>query len=805
MKKLRDSWYVIVCFLGLLGVSAMMLWETKSRPYNLIGRFAIIQFLLLLLAAILFFIYFRRQWQGSLIQTDHRYLDQIRISNERYSLVSRATNDCIWDWNLVTNRVYRDDKKLETLLGYPAWEPEEVDKQWRLHVHPDDWQQMTAARATIFNDPEQNYWEGRYRFLRPDGSYAFVSDRGYIIRDSNGKAIRMIGASNDISQRIQAEKELVSSEKRFRSLVEKGSEIIVLHDRNGIIQYISPSSLTILGFHPEERVQHSGYENVHPEDIPVLRGRLEKLMAIPGAVSRAQWRHRHRDGSWRWMDGVATNLLEDPAVQAVVHNFRDITEQKEAEERLLAEKESLDSFINSLPGIFYCFDKNGRFIRWNRNLADVSGYTDTEIAAMHPLQFIAEADKPLVSSKIAEVFEKGFAETEAAFQLQNGFTIPYYFNGKMVLLKGEPCLVGMGLDITVRKQNEEKLQLLQSVVTNANDGVLITEAWPIEGTGPKIVYVNEAFSRIVGFSADELLGATPRVLQGKDTDRAKLTQIREALLTQKPVQLELLNYRKDGTPFWTYISISPVKNNLGECTHFISIQNDITERKLQEKEMQEQKAELQALPGYLQHAREEERRFIAREVHDELGQLATAIKIDIDWLLLQPYFNNEQAVRRANHAASVIEVLISSIRQIAHRIRPSVLDDFGLVAALKMHCDEFSKLTNTAVSLQANIDDKNLSPVFSTEVFRIVQESMTNIMRHAKATHVTIILQEKGQIMYVTVKDDGIGFDTKLRKNTLGLIGLRERAVYLDGQLQIDSQPGQGTTITASFPRMDET
>lgn len=800
MKMSRDAWYAIAFFGILLVTGMLLLWEPDTGTFRYIGRHSI-QLVSLLLLGSIFLLYYRSRQDGQVTNNNAHYLEQIRISNERYSFVSRATKDCIWDWNLLTNKVYRDNKKLETLFGYPAWEADEVDTQWRKHVHPDDWEKLTKERALIFEDPKQAYWEGEYRFLKPDGDYAFVWDCGYIIRDHSGRPIRMIGASNDISKRKETEMELLRSEKRFRSLVEKGSEIIAMHDRNGTITYVSPSSFSVLGYDPAERTGQSALDHIHPDDLPVISEKLAALLKTPGSVNRAQWRHLHQNGSWRWMEGVATNLLEDPSVQAVVHNFRDITEQKEATERLRDEKESLDSFINSLPGVFYCYDKEGRFMRWNTNMAKVTGYSDSEIATMHPLQFIAEADGSLVAARIGEVFEKGFAEVEAGLRLKDGRIIPYYFNGKLVMLGGEDCLVGMGIDIAARRQNEEQLKLFQSVVMNANDGVLITEARPIEGGGPKIVYANEAFSRISGFTQEELLGATPRILQGKDTDREKLAVIKKALLHLTPVQVELLNYKKDGTPFWVSISISPVKNNLGECTHFIAIQNDVSERKAREKALQDQKAELKGLQEYLQQAREEERRYIAREVHDELGQLATAIKIDIDWFLLQAPKWNEQSVKRSNHASRVTDILISSIRKIAHKIRPSVLDDFGLVAALKLHCEEFSALNNIPVSFYAELDERNMPDTYATEIFRIVQESMTNIMRHAKASEVQVSMREGEDRIFITITDNGVGFDTNSSKKTLGLIGIRERAVSLNGQMHITSKPGQGTTIAVSFPR----
>ncbi len=278
----------------------------------------------------------------------------ILISNERYDLVSKATNDCIWDWDMITNINTRGNKRLETLLGYPPVPPEEVTAFWNIHAHPDDWRHITEKRNAIFADPTQSYWEGEYRFIRADGSYAYVYDRGYIIRNNEGKPIRMIGASHDISERKQNEESLRNSELRFRSLIEKGSEIIAMHDSKGILTYISPAVQNLLGYTPEQRVGLNAFDAVHPDDIAAIRKTLSELMKSPGAYAQAQWRHKHADGSWRWMDGVATNLLDVPAVNAVVHNFRDISAQKKVEEKLKEERNLLRTLVDNMPdAIFY--------------------------------------------------------------------------------------------------------------------------------------------------------------------------------------------------------------------------------------------------------------------------------------------------------------------------------------------------------------------------------------------------------------------------------------------------------------------
>ena len=231
----------------------------------------------------------------------------------------------------------------------------------------------------------------------------------------------------------------------------------------------------------------------------------------------------------------------------------------------------------------------------------------------------------------------------------------------------------------------------------------------------------------------------------------------------------------------------------------LAFQNDEKEKRAAELVIANK--ELKRIYAYQQNVREEERKYIAREVHDELGQLASALKIDIDWLSIKIPSIDENVLKRIAHANKIIEVLITSVRKIASNLRPSILDDFGLNAALIWHCDEFHNLNGIECTFIPGFVDTDLTTHQKTELYRIAQESLTNIMRHAKATKVTVAGKEDAQRLYITITDNGVGFDAHNQKSTLGLIGLRERALSLDGELDIVSEIGGGTVVTVVIPK----
>lgn len=260
-------------------------------------------------------------------------------------------------------------------------------------------------------------------------------------------------------------------------------------------------------------------------------------------------------------------------------------------------------------------------------------------------------------------------------------------------------------------------------------------------------------------------------------------------------------------------------NDKGEAETLTGISIDITEQKLTEEkihllnisleekvksrteELHEKNIQLKKLSANLQRIREEERKHLAREVHDELGQLVSALKMDVDWLSIKVEGLETAAKNRIVHANKILELLITDIRKIASGLRPSVLDHFGLNTALQLHCAEFQDLNGIPCIFDPGFDDEHMPLTIKTELFRIVQESLTNAMRHANASSVSISTKEDTKNIYLIIADDGIGFDYKKLKASLGLIGLQERAANLNGKLLIESSIGKGTVITAIVPK----
>lgn len=226
------------------------------------------------------------------------------------------------------------------------------------------------------------------------------------------------------------------------------------------------------------------------------------------------------------------------------------------------------------------------------------------------------------------------------------------------------------------------------------------------------------------------------------------------------------------------------------------------ERQRAEDKLRRSLDQLRALTSYLQYVREEERTRIAREVHDELGQALTGLKLDMSWLLTKVGKNRTPVTEKVKTMVEHIDATIQTVRRIATELRPGILDSLGLVAALEWQANEFHSRTGIRCQVETNVGDKTWDQDFSTVFFRIFQETLTNIIRHAKATRVDVRLSEENGKLVLTVKDNGRGITEEEIANTrsIGLVGMRERAGLIGGELSLQGAPGQGTTVTVRVP-----
>ena len=260
--------------------------------------------------------------------------------------------------------------------------------------------------------------------------------------------------------------------------------------------------------------------------------------------------------------------------------------------------------------------------------------------------------------------------------------------------------------------------------------------------------------------------------------------------------------RADGS--YAYVSDSGyvVRDDHGKPVRMIGVNTDITKRKRAEAELRTSRDQLRHLASHLLSVREDERSLIAREMHDELGQVLTGLKLDLSWFAKRLSEGQEPLLAKTQSMSVLLDSMIQSVRKLSTELRPGVLDDLGLSAAIEWQVQEFAERTGIRCEVRADVDADRLDRAVSTSVFRIVQEALTNIARHADATRVSIRLQEAAGELVLEVQDNGRGISDQEATNleSVGLHGMRERARLLGGTASIWGQPEKGTTVHIGIP-----
>lgn len=482
------------------------------------------------------------------------------------------------------------------------------------------------------------------------------------------------------------------------------------------------------------------------------------------------------------------------------HLRNDMMERARAEAALQRERGFSDAILNSLPGVVYCYDRNFRFLRWNKNFERVLGYTAAEIARMSPLEFFAGPDKERVAARIQEVFDTGASEVEADFVAKDGMRTPYYFTGLQTEIDGTPHLVGVGVDISARKRADMALRESEERLRLATDAAHMgTFDWDVPRH--RIVW-SHWHEELWGFRPDEFGGTYEAFAERLHLDDLPgiNAEVARCIAAREPFIQEFRIVWPDGSVHWILARGEFTFGDDGTPQRMRGAVMDISERKQGEEA-------LHALAGRLVLVREEERTRIAREVHDVLGQLLTGLTMDMAWLQKRLAKVGDAALRhtmtdKMGEIGQLTDSMIRTVQEISSELRPSVLDNLGLGPAIQFEAGRFQERAGIACEVSLPEPAPAMEPQRATGAFRILQEVLTNVARHAQATRVSIRLARCAGDLVLEVRDNGRGITPEQLADatSLGLLGMRERASQLGGRIAFAGEPGRGTTVTITVP-----
>jgi PAS domain S-box-containing protein len=489
----------------------------------------------------------------------------------------------------------------------------------------------------------------------------------------------------------------------------------------------------------------------------------------------------------------------------LVRSLRYAAERKRAEEALCESEARLRDILDNSPGMVFLKDTEGRYLHVNRQFErafhmtreQVVGKTDEAIfvpeqaASFHANDLkVLQAGVPLEFEEVALHDDGPHTSIVFKFPLYGGDGKPY-------------ALCGITTDITERKVMEEALRQAEekyrSIFDNAVEGIF--QSTP----SGRYLSVNPALARMYGYaSSEELMGSVTDIAHEIYVDpdcREALTRLLERQGVVRGFEYEV--YRKDGSTIWISESVRAVRDDGGKILYYEGAIEDITERKRAEEELQRTLGQVRTLSRRLEVVREDERTRIARELHDELGVRLTCLKMDL--ARLQSIMNDASRPKLEEKVLSMIEQVdttIAAVQGLVAELRPGVLDDLGLVAAIEWQCRDFERRSGIRCLVDSKEEDIPLDSARATAAFRICQEALTNVVRHARAKEIRVHLDKLDRELLLEIHDDGQGIlpEKVTDARSLGLMGMRERAAAVGGTLRIVGLPGQGTTVTLRLP-----
>jgi PAS domain S-box-containing protein len=487
----------------------------------------------------------------------------------------------------------------------------------------------------------------------------------------------------------------------------------------------------------------------------------------------------------------------------------DITERKRTDEVLRQSEDRFRRLVELMPVAVYVCDTSGTIQSYNNRAVELwgrepqSGDTAHRFCGSLRLYSPDGTFVPHQESAMAEVLRTGIEarDLEAVIERHDGSRITVLVN-IVPLRNGDGELIGAincFQDITERKRAEEHLRRSEDRLQLIVD-TIPTMAWSVRPDGA-VDFINRRLLDYIGLSLEEALDEPTRAIHPEDRPRIMEKWVAD-MAAGEPSEDEMRLRGADGEYRWFLVRTVPLRDEPGNIVKWFGTSTEIEDRKQAEDALRCSFDELRALAGRLQSVREEERARLAREIHDELGQVLTGIKLESASLIRELPGAATQQSNRAMSIVKLADETIRAVRRISTELRPGILDDLGVVAAVDWAAEEFEDRTGTKCQLDLPQDDIVIDRERATALFRILQETLTNIARHASATQVNVRLAEEDGGLILEVHDNGKGIreEELSAGRSLGILGMRERAVLLGGELAISGAPGNGTTIRVRIP-----
>jgi PAS domain S-box-containing protein len=741
-------------------------------------------------------------------------------TQQRFRDLVNSVEGIVWEADSRTFQFTFVSEQAERVLGYPAERWLSEPTFWKDHIFADD--REWAVNYCVSATQQKRNHDFEYRMVGSTGQIVWLRDLVTVVVENN-EPTKLRGVMFDITARKESEQAL----REQAALLDLTHDTIFVRDMNGVIRFWNRGAEQLYGWTREEAVGHVTHDLMQTI-FPVPLERISAQLLREGRWE-GELVHAKRDGSRvavasRW--SVQRNQDGDPI--GVLETNNDITERKRAEDALRASEEQWKAVFENNPTMYFMVDPAGTVLSVNPFGADQLGYTVDELIGQSVLTVFAEEDWEIVRQAITACLQQlGRVMTwEIRKVRQNGVLIWVRETAKAMRRADGTAVVLIACeDITLRKQTEADLRESErrhrhifhatgvsiweqdfSQVKAALDDLKRSGVHDFREyckSSPdfvdraislvRIVDVNEATLKLFAAgSKDELLVSLHKVFtpDTRDVFAGELVAIAEG---QTAFEGETVLQKLNGERMVALFSVSFPEPDAAFDAVLVSIM-DITDRKRAEQELEE-------LAGRLIHAQEQERSRIGRELHDHISQMLGVLTIRIDQLRADDATPPAVAAALEELRQSTTEIT-TDIHSLSHRLHSSALDYLGLVPALQRLVSEFSARHGIAIELAHTSVPASLPSEVALCLFRVTEESLTNIARHSHAKSARVLVNGGPDGIHLTVEDAGTGFDVESveRAGGLGFVSMRERLRVVRGTVRVDSSPSRGTRIDVRVP-----
>ena len=715
-------------------------------------------------------------------------LERVEASEANYRGLVQTTPDVIWRNDADGRFTFLADTA-KALFG---WTAEEMTGQHFSFIIAEESMDTAGIAWADLHDPTTGPLRLRFVIQRKDGSRVPTEVSAVGIFE-DGRFVGGQGTVRDISERERLEREVHSSEQRYRSLVQSSPDLIFEMDGEGRYTFYSDRTEEVIGWLPNELIGHQFTEFIDLESFPQAPQRLAEIAANPGRPSTDRLLIRHKDGRRMPFEVSVVGQVDDGRLVAIRGVARDISQRERLELELRSSEERYRFLVDNAPDIVFSADQTTRFIYLSDTIERLTGWRPDELVGETFDKVVAPSSMHVASERWGLVAANPTEPQVLRVELlhKDGGTVPVEIHS-VAQLDGNGDFAGVhgsARDVGERERLERELrdseERYRYLVQASPDLV-----WMTDDDG-RLTFVSDQSGAILGWEPEELIGRSFTEIAPPEERRASLARFRA--LRRRPSEVHRTRLRlqsRDGRDLSMEItSIGMVQD--GQFIGAHGAARDVSERDRLERDLRRQAAEL---------ASSEERSHLARELHDSVTQALfsmTLLSRSIE-LLLQK--DPEQVPAKLASLRELQREALAEMRALIFELRPGNIEENGLIQALRTHSAALSGRIGLPVVVEA---DLAVRPPIDVEegLYRIAQEALHNVVKHAGAHQVRVEVGRVPDGVRLRVVDDGRGFDpAAVPDGHLGLAGMQARAERLGGRMSVTSARDQGTTIDVVVP-----